>query len=1237
MQSLFARKRGIFLIIGTLGFIATLLIYYYLVYIPKNEKYVLEQNFRILRTIGSVLTEKIKAYNELANDYSKIEKSKNIDSVIAFMDNRKIFNECRKSKNVVNATGDNPENSLIIDSNKVIFKGTVNHKFTGTFPLNQFLDPVLTNQAFEGFFLVSDNKIIYDGTHLGLSREEFIQKSSLGNNLFQSCQVRLEINGVWYRVFATPLQLFHRKSQIVIGGFVEDNKIQSQISMVNPYFLISLFFILTLSMLLLPFFKVWVLGKRDSLDLSDVAAVYITGFMLVAVFSLWLLYGGKNFHGQSQEEKIKADSILHQVARGFKIDFDSSSGFLKKIQKDEKRLEISKPNEDSNIKKAFWLSKKGIMDTIGSFDSNHKFKPNYFNIKTNLSQRNYFKVVANDSTAVAIEPVISKSDGHHEFVFATRFKPKNPISDSVSLIGISMVPRPLNNSILPAGIDMALIDRTGKVILHSDSGKNMKENFLDELDDGEILKGALKQGNADIFEARYFDKLCEIHVHPLNGYPDFFVVRIRNTELWQSNKIKALMATTSCLIFILFLVFLITYFVYAIKTKNSLRKNGGQYLSWTYPKPKFRNLYKTTSLFGFGLISIFIVAFIYTKCHPCYFNAFVFWWVLFCPVFFVVPLIGKTALTFLEKYIPNSDYPKDEKRPSFFPSSRSYVRWYSFLIFIKLCFFSLLPTWFLFLGSHQYFSEKFNQYSLYDFASRWSERDGNLISTKFGKTVFGGRIQIQKYPCNITKFEQPTTNFIFDLLEENLTSGYGYSFKSIKNKYEGNIKIRLDEDSRETGSVLFWEKDEYNLSLKTIFNPEPLPRFENNFAGIWFYVLFVMGLSLIFLLIFNIIKKIFGISVPDHKVDKSVTESRLKYLLSKDCKSNFIFVQGLTSSCKTDLIKRILIEESKIPASEIGQIDLLNIPDGKEYQNPVAIEKWEKECHRFTDKNEFKVIIVIHFEYNIEDEHTNQIMLNLMEKLTQKSDCKLIITSSIDPTGFLESLNDSKSMNQNQEKVFSKTARWNVLLGKFVNVLVPINTPFKLKRSNSLEYELSSSEFLNSIKEIYSERADYTSINAKYQGDENDEVMIDLHQTTIHHYRAIWNSINPEEKIILFDLAEEGLLNTSNYLSLYGLISKGLIIKVEGVFYLLNESFRHFILTSVTKAEMNKAESSIDENSLWKDTQGPILVVIAALIWFVLYANQEQFGTIFPLLTAFATGLPTILKVFSYFSPGAAK
>src|SRR5678815_2699636 len=86
----------------------------------------------------------------------------------------------------------------------------------------------------------------------------------------------------------------------------------------------------------------------------------------------------------------------------------------------------------------------------------------------------------------------------------------------------------------------------------------------------------------------------------------------------------------------------------------------------------------------------------------------------------------------------------------------------------------------------------------------------------------------------------------------------------------------------------------------------------------------------------------------------------------------------------------------------------------------------------------------------------------------------------------------------------------------------------------------------------------------------SDGLALKIQLTSQHYYMYIWNSLTKEEKFILYDLAEDGLVNTHDTLNLTMLIGKGLIQRDnDGALRIFNKSFRNFIISSIGYTESN--------------------------------------------------------------------
>ncbi|HZX59307.1 MAG TPA: hypothetical protein VFE54_11295, partial [Mucilaginibacter sp.] len=140
-----------------------------------------------------------------------------------------------------------------------------------------------------------------------------------------------------------------------------------------------------------------------------------------------------------------------------------------------------------------------------------------------------------------------------------------------------------------------------------------------------------------------------------------------------------------------------------------------------------------------------------------------------------------------------------------------------------------------------------------------------------------------------------------------------------------------------------------------------------------------------------------------------------------------------------------------------------------------------------------------------------------------------------------------------------------------------------------------------------------------------------------YFYTYIWQSLTREEKFLLYDLAEDGLVNPYDDYNLCMLISKGLIIKNNGTLMLFNKGFRNFILTAIGETEVNRIKEQVKDNGYWNSLKIPLNLTILAILVFLFTSQQEAYSHIITYITAFSAGIPAVMKVFSLFGNSTQK
>ena len=145
----------------------------------------------------------------------------------------------------------------------------------------------------------------------------------------------------------------------------------------------------------------------------------------------------------------------------------------------------------------------------------------------------------------------------------------------------------------------------------------------------------------------------------------------------------------------------------------------------------------------------------------------------------------------------------------------------------------------------------------------------------------------------------------------------------------------------------------------------------------------------------------------------------------------------------------------------------------------------------------------------------------------------------------------------------------------------------------------------------------------------------DRRVTTDPYHRWLFDQQSESEKLLLVQLAQEGLVNPNNREVAQELIRKGLIVRKSGILRIRNEEFAIFLkqaVSSSTTKRWEKEGAGITAASL----RISLLVIGAGVVGFLIYTQGDLFNTWVTYATGFAASVPTFLHVFSLFRGGKA-
>ncbi|MEO6550101.1 MAG: carboxypeptidase-like regulatory domain-containing protein [Ferruginibacter sp.] len=716
----------------------------------------------------------------------------------------------------------------------------------------------------------------------------------------------------------------------------------------------------------------------------------------------------------------------------------------------------------------------------------------------------------------------------------------------------------------------------------------------------------------------------------------------------------------------------------------------------------------------------------------------------------LVFILGIALYLIREKVYDMADYVKGRKlfRPML--KNWNYVNSFALMALTRLVITSGLPVIFFYINAYNFEQNLSVRYKQIDFANRLIDKfpgvppqsilnpgtwngvylDSNFIShmsvipqdsvfaalnrNAYSNEDFKTIGLLKLFRLYMTDKAIQEDNYYSSGATDN-SFGFNNLMKEACTDGKGTITYR---QSSEAGEYLKFQSSNLNYHYPAVISM-------NGFNGGLFWLLLAASLIVFYFIIDTIIKKLFSLNLPNLEVWKRLD----KEILKNKTWDQPLFVIGLPGSGKKQYLldkirnKEIVLDsdtplyyddddESK---NNVFIAELINIPSSGNEETEKAL--WIKYTKKvFDPKN--RMIIVNHFEYNIQDALSNRFKLEFLERLYLENKCKIVILSTIHPVAFLDSAMDPLFRQEGQTVPGQDLERWHVLLGHYRIIVLPLQLdslrspdmllkgsvvddengkgiagvsisiegiskeiftkhdgsfvlpdhtmPFtitvslegfttralQITDSNQLsKIPLEKNEFFGS-SELTRNETNHTYFLKKLQSpaykaaeelDEDmrlakfDELTFKLQVSSHYFYMYIWQSLTKEEKFLLYDLAEDNLVNSFDDYNLSMLIAKGVVIRPDGTLKLFNNGFRNFILTAIGNSEAIKIKHQIKENGNWNTLKNPLQLVILAILAFLLISQEEAFGKLITYVAALGAGVPTVLKLFSMFDKSNQK
>jgi len=425
----------------------------------------------------------------------------------------------------------------------------------------------------------------------------------------------------------------------------------------------------------------------------------------------------------------------------------------------------------------------------------------------------------------------------------------------------------------------------------------------------------------------------------------------------------------------------------------------------------------------------------------------------------------------------------------------------------------------------------------------------------------------------------------------------------------------------------------------------------------WLLLLFLLY-CFYFLVKFGV-RNIYSLDIVANYSDQSFAELlRHQTLANKD-----IFIVKLSPRDDTRLLTQSIHIDLRL--NWAGKTAIAN--SGKKIRKCLADHKKTIKSSSISTagqqplKKDFITVFIDHFEWSYTDQEILNQELNTLWAFVNHKDIRLIIQTDIHPDKILDHYREIFKIASKEADIGKSsgntdlTSLKNLLnnLQRLINNTIINQLPVKcnisgfnekgqcgkakvpLKPTGLIDEELSASDYLLQFKGALDV---YFNSYIKDHDLESPEEMIVAKVSSLadNYYEDLFNSCSAEEQYVMFDLAEDMIVNPKNSKAIFGLLEKGIFIKKCDKLNFMNVSFRRYVQSRYNKSDTSALEIQIGkEAGTWQGYRTTLILFIVGLFVFIAMANQsfmENLNQVFVLIGGGVAVITGILGLLSRMS-----
>jgi hypothetical protein len=415
----------------------------------------------------------------------------------------------------------------------------------------------------------------------------------------------VDIAGTTYRVFLQPCCIgsdgVPTDAQLVVAGLVSKWGFVRESLRVSLSAFMFIAALLTLALLSWPFVKLWLLGERQRVQLTDGVMLGASALLVLMLSTIFLLdfYAYQKFRGALDRDLTQlSDSIMGHYAEEMSLataELATLARVLGGIPGDSLNPQLFANPDVRRLDHLPTFESLVLIDGKGR--QRRKWAVDrYVQPLISVQERAYFRNVISGVSGWELESIRSWTTGKLQGALALAVPSLAVGKDSLPVAAMALNLPSLIGVVMPPTYGFAVIDEEGKVLFHSDASRNLEENFFAEADQDQELRSAVFARTVTSLNITYGGLDHRAHLAPMPGRP-WTLVTLRDKQ--PGRVLNLDMIATSVWLAGLYVLVLLGLGVAALLVRPSYRA------PWLWPDRRQGAAYAELAV----VLSLFLLAF----------------------------------------------------------------------------------------------------------------------------------------------------------------------------------------------------------------------------------------------------------------------------------------------------------------------------------------------------------------------------------------------------------------------------------------------------------------------------------------------------------------------------------------------------------------------------------------------------------------------------------------------------